>query len=100
MVEELTPKETRVTRGTKAEGEVSFQSSEKRLHRSEDHAGDGPELLRAEHPPRYADRQPPPAGSSRGAPDAALSLPNRIWFTSSRLAIRPRILLPGSAMPW
>jgi hypothetical protein len=25
---ELTPKETRVTRGTKAEGEVSFQSSE------------------------------------------------------------------------
>jgi len=27
MVEELTPKETRVTRGTKAEGEVSFQSS-------------------------------------------------------------------------
>jgi hypothetical protein len=38
-----------------------------RLHRSEDHTGDGPELLRAEHPPRYADRQPPPAGLPWGA---------------------------------
>jgi len=67
MVEELTPKETRVTRGTKAEGEVSFQSSENAYTAPKITPETARNYFEQNIPPRYADRQPPPAGLPGGA---------------------------------